>query len=100
MISSRLGRVRLSRRILARAKNPGVQNPHWTAPLATNARPSVRRRLSGKPSMVIMRAPLTFCMGVIQASAGPAFISTRQAPQVASPLQPSFTDTIPSTSLK
>jgi hypothetical protein len=47
-----------------------------------------------------MFAPFIFFILVTQDKVGFPFTSNKQAPQAACPLQPSLTDTIPSTSRK
>ena len=89
-ISALLGLSFLVSKILVLVRNPGVQNPHCTAPLPTNALPRVCKRDSGRPSRVTTLLPATFFMGVAQARTAFSSTSTRQAPHAACPEQPSL----------
>jgi hypothetical protein len=49
---------------------PGVQNPHWLPPVATNAAAHATRSAAGKPSTVVTDRPATRPMGVTHATRG------------------------------
>ncbi len=57
---------------------PGVQNPHWLAPLAQNA--SAQRSPSASPSIVVTDRPAIRRTGVTHATRGAPSTSTVQQP--------------------
>ena len=59
-----------SRSHAARTTMPGVQNPHWEPPVATNAAARVSRRAGSRPSRVVTARPATRVAGVTHATAG------------------------------
>ena len=71
---------------------PGVQKPHWLAPLAAKA--STQRALSdgGRPSTVVTERPATRRNAVTQATRAAPSIQTVQHPHCPWGLQPSLTE--------
>ena len=74
---------------------PGVQNPHWLAPVAVNAFVHSSRIGSGSPSRVVISRPATRDTGVTQATRGAPSTHTVQQPHWPCGLQPSFADRSP-----
>ncbi len=72
---------------------PGVQKPHWLAPVAQNA--AAHRSAASRPSTVVMRRPATRRAGVTHATRGWPSTSTVQHPHWPWGLQPSFTERTP-----
>ena len=79
---------------------PGVQNPHWAAPWATNASDQRRRSCAVKPSTVVIVRPATRRSGVTHATRGASSMRTVQHPHWPWGLHPSFTDRTPRRSRK
>ena len=59
---------------------PGVQKPHWLAPVATKAAAQRSRCAGGSPSTVVTRRPATRRSGVTQATRGEPSTQTVQQP--------------------
>jgi len=59
---------------------PGVQKPHWLAPVAQKALAHARRWSSGRPSTVVTVRPATRRAGVTQATRGAPSTNTVQQP--------------------
>ena len=59
---------------------PGVQKPHWLAPVEQNASPQAAASPAGSPSSVVIDRPLTRRAGVTQATRGCPSTSTVQHP--------------------
>ena len=59
---------------------PGVQNPHWLAPVATKAAAQRSRCDAGIPSKVVTLRPATRRSGVTQATRGRPSTQTVQQP--------------------
>ena len=59
---------------------PGVQNPHWLAPVAQNASPHEARVAASSPSSVVIDRPRTRRTGVTHATRGCPSTSTVQQP--------------------
>ena len=59
---------------------PGVQNPHWLAPVATKASAQRSRCAAGSPSIVVTSRPATRRTGVTQATRGSPSTQTVQQP--------------------
>ena len=74
---------------------PGVQKPHWLAPVARKAPAQRSRSSSSRPSTVVMTRPATRRTGVTQATRGAPSTSTVQHPHWPCGLQPSFGERIP-----
>ena len=74
---------------------PGVQKPHWLAPVEQNASPQAASRSAGSPSSVVIDRPLTRRAGVTQATRGCPSTSTVQHLHWPWGLQPSLTDIMP-----
>ena len=74
---------------------PGVQKPHWLAPVSTNASVQRRRRSSGSPSTVVTARPATRRVAVTHETRGEPSTQTVQHPHWPWGLQPSLTDTQP-----
>jgi len=74
-----------------RTTMPGVQNPHWLAPVPTNAAAHRRASSSSSPSAVWTRRPATRRSGVTQDTRAAPSISTVQQPHCPWGLQPSLT---------
>ena len=74
---------------------PGVQNPHWLAPVAQKASAQVSRRAGSSPANVVISRPATRRAGVTQATLAAPSTSTVQAPHCPCGLQPSFTSRMP-----
>jgi len=72
---------------------PGVQKPHWLAPVEAKA--AAHRSASGSPSTVVTDRPATRAAGVTQATRGAPSTSTVQQPHCPCGLHPSFTDRTP-----
>ena len=71
---------------------PGVQKPHWLAPVAQNAPPQRARSSALNPSSVVMERPLTRRVGVTHATRGWPSINTVQQPHWPWGEQPSLAD--------
>ena len=69
---------------------PGVQKPHWLAPVAQNASAQVERSSGARPAIVVMRRPATRRTGVTHATRGEPSTSTVQHPHWPCGLHPSF----------
>ena len=69
---------------------PGVQKPHWLAPVAANAAAQRSRSSSSRPSTVVTTRPATRRAGVTQATLGAPSTSTVQQPHWPWGLHPSF----------
>lgn len=80
----------------ARASNrtiiPGVQKPHWLAPVSQNAAAHRARCCGSRPSSVVTLRPDTRLAGVTQETRGAPSTRTVQQPHWPCGLQPSFTD--------
>ena len=74
---------------------PGVQNPHWLAPVAQKASAQTSLRAGSNPASVVTRRPATRRAGVTQATRAAPSTSTVQAPHWPCGLQPSFTSEMP-----
>jgi hypothetical protein len=72
---------------------PGVQKPHWLAPVAQKA--AAHRPASGSPSTVVMARPATRRAGVTHATRGCPSTRTVQQPHCPWGLHPSFGDVAP-----
>ena len=59
---------------------PGVQNPHWLAPVAQNASAQALRSDASSPSSVVTERPAIRRTGVTQATRGAPSTSTVQQP--------------------
>ena len=59
---------------------PGVQKPHWLAPLPQKASAQAVRTSSGRPSSVMTERPAIRRSGVTQATRGAPSTSTVQQP--------------------
>ena len=70
---------------------PGVQNPHWLAPVAQNASDQARCSSSSRPSTVVTARPAMRRAGVTQATRGAPSTSTVQHPHWPWGLHPSLT---------
>ena len=77
---------------------PGVQNPHWLAPVAQNASPQASRRSAGSPSSVVIDRPRTRRAGVTHDTRGAPSTSTVQHPHWPWGLHPSLGERDPSVS--
>ena len=76
---------------------PGVQKPHWLAPVAQKASAQRVGRRPARRRVVIAR-PATRRAGVTQATRGAPSTSTVQHPHWPCGLQPSFAERTPSRS--
>ena len=77
---------------------PGVQKPHWLAPVAEKASTQLCRQAGSRPSSVVTERPATRLIGVTQATLGAPSIHTVQHPHWPWGLQPSFAVRRPSRS--
>ena len=77
---------------------PGVQKPHWLAPVASNASVQRRRSSSASPSTVVTARPATRRAAVTQETRGRPSTQTVQHPHWPCGLQPSLTERQPSCS--
>src|SRR5439155_9397814 len=77
---------------------PGVQKPHWLAPVAQKASAQARRSSSGRPPTVTTERPAILRAGVTQATRGAPSTSTVQQPHWPWGLQPSLGERTPSRS--
>ena len=77
---------------------PGVQKPHWLAPVAAKASAHAAWTSGASPSTVVIERPRTRRTGVTQATRGAPSTSTVQHPHWPWGAHPSFTDRMPSTS--
>ena len=77
---------------------PGVQNPHWLAPVAQKASPHASRSARSSPSSVVTVRPRTRRTGVTHATRGWPSTSTVQHPHWPCGLHPSFAERRPSRS--
>ena len=59
---------------------PGVQNPHWLAPVAQNEAAQRSRTSASSPSRVVIARPATRRTGVTHATRGAPSTSTVQQP--------------------
>ena len=59
---------------------PGVQNPHWLAPVAVNASTHRARVASSRPSSVVTSRPASRATGVTHATRGAPSTHTVQHP--------------------
>ena len=66
---------------------PGVQNPHWLAPVAQKASAQASLRAGSRPASVVIRRPATRRAGVTQATRAAPSTSTVQAPHCPCGLQ-------------
>ena len=85
----------LARSPSSRTMIPGVQKPHWLAPVAQNASAQAARSSGASPSSVVMRRPATRRAGVTHATRGAPSTSTVQQPHWPCGLQPSFGERTP-----
>ena len=74
---------------------PGVQNPHWLAPVAAKASAHIVATSGSSPSTVVTRRPATRRRGVTQATRGAPSTSTVQHPHWPWGEQPSLADRAP-----
>ena len=88
----RVGAALPPSRAARRNTMPGVQKPHWLAPLATKA--STQRALSegGRPSTVVTERPATRRSAVTHATRAAPSIQTVQHPHCPWGLHPSLTE--------
>src|SRR5438309_3036812 len=77
---------------------PGVQNPHWLAPVAQKASAQARRSSSASPPTVTTERPAIRRAGVTQATRGAPSTSTVQQAHWAWGLQPALGERTPSRS--
>ena len=77
---------------------PGVQKPHWLAPVSQNASAQRSRTSSGRPSTVVIVRPATRRTGVTQATRGWPSTRTVQQPHCPCGLQPSLGERRPRSS--
>jgi hypothetical protein len=70
---------------------PGVQKPHWLAPVAQNASAQASRTAASRPSMVVTARPAIRRAGVTHDTRGWPSTSTVQQPHCPWGLQPSLT---------
>src|SRR4026209_3013658 len=77
---------------------PGVQKPHWSAPLAANAEAYRSRSTGSRPSTVVIDVPSTLSIEIWHATRALPSISTVQQPHWPLGEQPSFGDVTPSSS--
>ncbi len=82
----------------SRQTMPGVQNPHWLAPVAQNASAQRSRVASARPSTVVIDRPATRRAGVTQATRGWPSTSTVQHPHCPWGLHPSLAERSPRSS--
>ncbi len=59
---------------------PGVQKPHWLAPVEVNASTQRWRTSASRPSSVVMSRPASRATGVTHATRGAPSTSTVQHP--------------------
>ena len=85
-------------RAASRTTIPGVQNPHWLAPVAQNALAQRPRSAASRPSMVVTARPATRRAGVTHATRGCPSTRTVQQPHWPCGLQPSLGEWSPSRS--
>jgi hypothetical protein len=71
---------------------PGVQNPHWLAPVAHMVSAQRPRTAASRPSTVVTDRPASRRTGVTQATRGLPSTSTVQQPHWPCGLQPSLTE--------
>ena len=74
---------------------PGVQNPHWLAPVATKASTQRSLRSGSSPSTVVTARPATRRSGVTQATRAEPSTQTVQQPHWPWGLHPSLTERTP-----
>src|SRR3990172_1833482 len=74
---------------------PGVQKPHWLAPLSTNALAQPRRVSGGRPSNVSTARPAKRVAGWAHETTGRPSTMTVHAPHEPSGAQPSFIERSP-----
>ena len=74
---------------------PGVQKPHWLAPVAVNACVHSSRSSAGSPSSVVTSRPATRDTGVTQATRAAPSTHTVQHPHWPCGLHPSLADRSP-----
>ena len=100
LISGRVGLEFRSSKAFALRSMPGVQNPHWMAPLSTKARCSGCGSWNvPMPSMVLICRPSIWDTFVTQDLVGVPSISTVHEPHAPSP-QPSLAPVRPNSSRK
>ena len=81
-----------------RSRMPGVQNPHWLAPVATKASTQRSLRSGSSPSTVVTARPDTRRSGVTQATRAEPSTQTVQQPHWPWGLHPSLTERQPRSS--
>jgi len=64
----------------SRSTIPGVQKPHWLAPVAVKAAAQRAATAGASPSVVVTRRPATRRTGVTQATRGAPSTQTVQQP--------------------
>ena len=74
---------------------PGVQNPHWLAPVAQKASAQACRRSGSRPARVVIWRPATRRAGVTQETRAAPSTSTVHAPHCPWGLHPSLTPEMP-----
>ncbi len=82
--------VRRAPRAASRMMIPGVQKPHWLAPVSLKARAHSSRTAGSSPSSVVTARPATRRTGVTQATRAAPSIHTVQQPHCPWGLQPSL----------
>ena len=74
---------------------PGVQNPHWLAPVAQKASAHACRCAAPRPARVVISRPATRRAGVTQETRAAPSTSTVHAPHWPWGLHPSLTPEMP-----
>jgi hypothetical protein len=80
----------LSTKYLVRMTMPGVQNPHWSAPVAAKAAAYRSRSAASRPSSVVTVLPATRSRVRLQLTTGLPSIRTVQQPHWPDGEQPSL----------